>query len=314
MRSVNAAIRAAERDAQRRHKQAVKEQISNDAAEAVTGWKEYTDNLVSVHTNLAESINWTSILNQPRPIEPKLNTHHLDAAQEQIKNYKPGFFDFLRGGQTRIVRRLNEALKEAPEQDRLDFETAHYEYLNALEEWEVDRNLADRLLAGDANAIKEVISELQSLSDEALIGSAISFVIEDNFIHAKPEVHSDEIIPSFRRKQLASGRLSETKMPAGQFNELYQDYVCSVALKIGGDLFQILPLEEVYVTCQTHMLNTKTGYKELTPILSVQFVRPTFLSLNLSQIDPSDSLGNFNHVINFKKTKGFAAITPLKAD
>ncbi|HAD25243.1 MAG TPA: hypothetical protein DCF61_05865, partial [Alphaproteobacteria bacterium] len=107
---------------------------------------------------------------------------------------------------------------------------------------------------------------------------------------------------------------SETKMPAGQFNELYQDYVCSVALKIGGDLFQILPLEEVYVTCQTHMLNTKTGYKELTPILSVQFVRPTFLSLNLSQIDPSDSLGNFNHVINFKKTKGFAAITPLKAD
>ena len=101
-------------------------------------------------------------------------------------------------------------------------------------------------------------------------------------------------------------------MTVGQFNELYQDYVASVALKIAGDLFHIIPLDEVYVTCLRQMLNTQTGHQELTPILSVQFVRPTFASLNLTNLDPSDAMANFNHTMSFKKTKGFAQIEPLK--
>lgn len=100
-------------------------------------------------------------------------------------------------------------------------------------------------------------------------------------------------------------------MPVGQFNELYQDYVASVALKVAGDMFQILPLQEVYVTCEAEMLNSMTGHKESTPILSVQFVRRTFERLNLKSIDPSDSMSNFNHVMSFSKTKGFSAIRPL---
>ncbi|MCA9808257.1 MAG: hypothetical protein KC476_09915, partial [Cyanobacteria bacterium HKST-UBA06] len=86
---------------------------------------------------------------------------------------------------------------------------------------------------------------------------------------------------------------------------LYQDYVVSVALKFAGDLLQILPLDEVYVTCHVELLNTQTGHKEVSPILSVHFVRDTFKRLNLSQLDPSDSLQNFNHSMSFKKTKGF---------
>lgn len=185
-------------------------------------------------------------------------------------------------------------------------------YRSGLEEWENDRTLAQRLLNGEAAAIKEVIEEMQSLSDQDLIGSSVSFAIDDSFLHVKPAVHTDEIVPNFRRKQLASGKLSETKMPVGQFNELYQDYVGSVALKVAGDFFQILPLDEIYVTCLTTMLNPQTGHQEMTPILSVQFVRSTFAGLNLAKLDPSDSMTNFNHVMSFKKTKGFARIEPLK--
>lgn len=100
-------------------------------------------------------------------------------------------------------------------------------------------------------------------------------------------------------------------MPVGEFNELYQDYVASVALRVAGDLLNVLPLKEVYVTCVAQMLDSQTGHQELTPILSVQFVRETFLRLNLKHIDPSDSIQNFRHEMKFSRTKGFAPVAQL---
>lgn len=152
---------------------------------------------------------------------------------------------------------------------------------------------------------------MQSFTKDDLIGSSVVFEIGEGFLHALPEVHSSDIVPSVRRKQLASGRLSESKMPAGQFNELYQDYVASVALRIAGDLFHIVPLDEIYVTCKAEMLNSSTGHQEMTPVLSVMFLRETMKRLNLKSIDPSDLLQNFKHVMKFKKTKGFEQIEPL---
>ncbi|MFZ5616000.1 MAG: hypothetical protein ACOZAA_01580 [Pseudomonadota bacterium] len=48
------------------------------------------------------------------------------------------------------------------------------------------------------------------------------------------------------------------------------------------------------------------------PILSVQFARDMFKRLNLEAVDPSDAMRNFRHVMDFKKTKGFAPIAPLE--
>jgi hypothetical protein len=202
--------------------------------------------------------------------------------------------------------------EEATKKDKSEFDVAKNQHTADVIEWEQDTQLAKRLIAGDIAAVKEVIEEIETLSKQDLIGAAISFRITEDFIHAMPEVHGDDIVPNFRRKQLASGNLSQTKIPIGDFNELYQDYVASVALKVAGDLFHILPMTEVYVTCVTSMLNTKTGHQELTPILSVQAVKETFKRLNLENIDPSDSLANFNYVMHFKRTKGFQPVQPLK--
>jgi len=186
-----------------------------------------------------------------------------------------------------------------------------YEYSEELSDWQKDTILAKKLLAGESAAIHEVVKEMQSFSDVEFLGTGIEFMIEDNFIHALPKIHGDEIVPSFRRKQTASGKLSETKMPKGEFNELYQDYVASVALKVAGDLLQILPLNEIYVTCSAIMLNSKTGHQEETSILSVQFVRNIYERLDLNHLDPSDSLENFKHEMKFTKTKGFHRIERL---
>lgn len=311
IRSIAAAARAAERDAQRRHKAALKQQMIDDAEDAVSSWENYVDDLISVHVDLADAISWKEIAASPKPEEPRLANDNELEARKALETYTPGFFDFLAGGSTKRRKQLEDKLAQAPKADQDAFNSRMAKYKKAISEWETDTSLARRLLSGEETAIAEVIKEFQDFEKEALIGSAVIFEIDDGAVHAMPEVHTDEIIPNYRRKQLASGKLSETKMPAGQFNELYQDYVCSVALKVAGDLFQILPFDEVYVTCKTTMLNSKTGHQELTPILSVQFVRNTFMRLNLASIDPSDSMTNFNHVMSFKKTKGFDAVEPI---
>ncbi|WP_299671336.1 hypothetical protein [uncultured Roseobacter sp.] len=311
MRSLAATARRMEKEAERKHKQQLKERIAADASDAVSDWERYIDNLLSVHTNLTRRIDWHRMIDKPAPKQPQTKSRHSDRAMAAMVGFKPGMFDFLTGGTKKKKSILEQNLKAATEKDRIENERILRKYDEDVAEWENDRSLAKRLVDGDILAMREVISELKSLSENDLIGSSVEFSIYENSVLARPQVHSDEVVPSMRRKQLASGKLSETKMPVGQFNELYQDYVASVALKVAGDLFQVLPIDEVYVTCEGEMLNTATGHKAPTPILSVQFVRKTFETLNLSNIDPSDSMINFNHKMNFSKTKGFTSITPL---
>lgn len=314
MRSVAATARRMEKDAQKRHKQSLKEQVAANANDAVTRWENYLEELLSVHTSLAERIDWKSMLAVPEPTRPKTVRTHLDSATRALEKFKPGMLDFLSGGTAKKRATLEKNLKAAPDKDRVESDRQLRKYEDALSEWECDNSLAKNLINGDDAAIKEVLNEFQTLSEHDLIGSSVQFSIHGGVVHAKPQVHSDEVVPNYRRKQLASGKLSETKMPVGQFNELYQDYVASVALKVAGDLFQILPLDEVYVTCESEMLNSSTGHQEVTPILSVQFVRRTFQQLNLKSIDPSDSMNNFNHAMKFSKTKGFSAVVALASD
>ena len=202
-------------------------------------------------------------------------------------------------------------MEEAISLDEKEYIQSKEWFSRKLAEWNEDVQLASRVLENDITAYKEVLEELVAAESNDLVGTSVSCIINAEFIHIKPEIYADEIVPNTRRKQLASGKLSESKMPVGQFNEIYQDYTCSVALKLAGDVFNTIPVEQVYVTCVAKMLNPETGHQEQTPILSVQFVRDTFASLKLQLVDPSDSMRNFNHNMNFKKTKGFSRIEAL---
>lgn len=313
VRSISAAMRAAERDAQRSRKQALKSQIAAYSAEAVAEHEEYLARLVSIHANRSDKVDWLAMASKPKPSYPQFKPLNENSAEQALSSFKPRIFDRLRGGAEKRRLKLEQALVEAKAQDHKRFEKELSDYQESLKDWEEDTSLSKRLIAGEAAALKEVIEEMQTLTSESLLGSRVDFELDDDFVHAMPVVHSDEIVPKMRRKQLAGGRLAESKMPAAQFNELYEDYVSSVAIRVAGDIFSITPIAEAYVTCFSEMLNTATGYDEKTPILSVHFVRTKFEQLRLRAIDPSDAIGNFRHAVNFKRGKGFGRIEPIVA-
>jgi len=304
-------MKAAERESQRRYKADQKRRVASEAADAVDDWKQEINDLISIHADLADAINWHKLVEVPKPKTPSNFTKHREQIAPKLKNFKPKMFDFLFGGTEKRKTKLIASFEAAKLKDQTAQEKAKLEHETALQDWEDETSMAKRVLAGDAHAAHQVVSEMQTVTDQAIIGKKVNFKFDQNFVHAITEVHSDDIVPNYRRKQLASGKLSETKMPVGEFNELYQDYVASAALKIAGDLFHILPHPEIYVTCTSMMLDTQTGYQKPTPILSAQFVRETFMRLNIAMVDPSDALENFNHVMNFKRAKGFNEIKPM---
>ena len=61
----------------------------------------------------------------------------------------------------------------------------------------------------------------------------------------------------------------------------------------------------VIVNAMGNIFNNKTGHMEEQPILSVALPRDTIDGLNLDTIDPSGSVGNFVHNMDFQKTTGF---------
>jgi hypothetical protein len=305
-------MRAAERNAERQRRQYAREQMISNAGEAVADWQSRIRELISLHTHVAERIDWQGLATAPGPAAPEVTNEEERRAQAELDRFTPHWWDFLFGGSEKRQQKLVDAVVRGRSEDEINHRMAVEDHHRQVQEWETDRALAERLIAGDVKARMEVIEEMQSLSGEGLIGTDISFRLQEDCVHAIPHVHGDEIVPNVRRKQLQSGRLSETRMPMGEFNELYQDYVCSVALRIAGEMFALLPLDEVYVTCVATMLNSATGQQEDTPILSGRFVRETFDRLGLSRIDPSDSMRNFVHKMDFKRSRGFARIEALQ--
>jgi hypothetical protein len=311
VRSMAAAARRAEREAERRRRRYAREQMIEDAADAVAEWQDQIRDIVSLHVDPTDDMDWSAVARQPEPPEPSRSDGREIEATARLNAFQPRFWDFLRGGSENRRMGLEQAILEARREDDRAYQQAIEDYQSRRAEWKTDTELANRLLSGDVSAQRDVIAETQSLSEEGLIGTHLSFRISDEFLHAIAHVHGDEVVPKVRRKQLQSGRLSESKMPAGEAHELYQDYVCSVALRVAGDLFGLLPREEIYVTCVTDMLDRATGHQAESPILSVRFVRETFRRLSLGRIDPSDCMRNFVHEMKFKRTSGFAPVVPL---
>lgn len=312
IRSIGAAVRAAEREALRQQRIQLREDTAAESAGAVAALEDFQRNLITVHTKLADPIDWRLMATSRRPAEPAPDGARERETQASLAAFRPSFFDVFRGGSEKVRERLEAAVISARSKDEEEFEAARSSYAAALADWEADVALAKRLLDGNAATIKSVLEEMQAaMQGDGYVGSHVTYDIEPGFVHARPSVHGVDVIPAYRRKQLASGRLSQTKRPVGEFNELYQDYVCSVALKVGGDLFRILPLSEVYVTCQANMVNPRNGHMEEAPILSVHFVRSTYESLSLATVDPSEAMRNFRHAMAFKKAQGFSRVEPL---
>ncbi|MCK5055959.1 MAG: hypothetical protein KAT34_04850 [Candidatus Aminicenantes bacterium] len=319
IRAVQAAQRQAEREAKRRQrelerqqKEYAKMQKLERAVYEVECYENKIDLLLSIHKECGNVWDWEEIQKSKAPTKPSKNNQKKVIAKMELENFKPGIFIRL-FGRTEIKRNnLIEAINVAKKQDENDYQDSVKLYEQKSKDWEESQSLAEKILSGDSDAYYKAIKEINPFSEINQIGSEIDFNIINTFlIEATLKPNSEKVIPNETKSLLTSGKLSVKKMPKGYFYELYQDYVCGCILRVSRELFALLPVEMVIIHAIGNLLNSKTGNLEEKTILSAAIPRKTLETFNFDMLDPSDSMDNFVHKMNFKKSKSFEAVEKI---
>jgi len=322
VRSIGAAVRAAERDAKRRQrelekrqKQYAKMQELEQAEYEVDEYENHIEIIQSLHKECCDRVDWEYIAGSSEPEKPKNTKACESTARREYEGYKPGFIDRIFKQEGKKRKNLSEKILEAVKADEVKYQAALANWEANVNEWKEQVSTARLLLNGDGEAKLKAIKELDPFSEISALGSSVSFSVgAQGLVEATINIHGKDIVPSDIKCLLKSGKLSVKKMPQGRFNEIYQDYVCSCILRVGNELFSVLPESMVIVTAVDELLNTKTGHLEKSPIVSACLSRKTLESFNMDRIDPSDSMKNFLHNMLFKKNSGFESVEKIRAD
>ena len=316
IRALEAASRRSQREHERERKRLLAREMQIQKMDALTKARHEVElhenliaNLLSLHKQCADPVDWKGLSSKNAPEVPVQKQDHELAARDALNKYRPTILDRILGRIEKKRAALERDIELERQRDQDEFKVAMSKHGDEIAEWEAARKLAEGVLRGDIGALAEAIRYSDPFSDVRDLGSEIKVAINpgpvaDAVFHA----NGPSVVPNHTKSLMRNGTVNEKKMPQGAYWKLYQDYVCGCALRIGRELFSLLPIDEAIVTATAEVLNTSTGHMENAPILSALLVRKTMAGLNFENIDCSDAFRNFVHNMGFKRNSGLSAV------
>jgi len=172
VRSYGAAVRRAERDQQRRSREAAKrfkeqqKQLEfENAAQAVKDWNNYVDILKSFHKEASVKVNWQAIRNEAKPVAPHYSSLNETIAQHKLNNFKPSILDNLFGSANRKIKNLENQIQSAKHKDQLSYQAALNEYHETLNDWTELQNIAEGVADRDTEAYLAAVRYFDPFSE-----------------------------------------------------------------------------------------------------------------------------------------------------
>jgi len=270
--------------------------------------------LTTIHLEGWSPWDWHKIAASPPPPQPVLQRAREIAATHALQSYKPGVLDKLMGAERRLEE-LQQAVLSARAQDEQEYGAHYTAFLNEYDRWKWFQQVAKGVIAGDPQACQTVLDQLGPFQAFEHLGSSLNVCITRPWcLEAWLTAYNQSVLPFEALSLTPTGRLSRKEMPTQRYWSIYQDHVCSAALRIAREVFALLPIPVALVHVGYPYTNRQTGQPDRLPILSVAFDRETFSTLRLEAIDPSDSMANFEHRMEYKRNTGFASIDLLTPD
>lgn len=316
------ATASAERDSMRQHRELQRRQQEADKYSAQVRarydfdcFTNYLELLVSVHKDCGRPWDWHAIAREEPPPHPLRSDQNEASARKALAEHKSGFFDRLFGWDKKQIAPLKQAVVQAHKADDEAYLKAVQQHQAAYSAWNMRKTQSQHILARDVRAYATVLQLAGALNELAAFQVQIALTAtEPDAIAFSCSITNDQMVPRDELKISAAGKLSEKPIPMGRYWALYQDHVCSAAIRVARETFAVLPVSRVIVNIGPVRMNTSTGHTETVTFLAVHFVRGALDLLNLANIDPSDSMKNFHHRMKFKKTTGFEPVEPITLD
>lgn len=270
--------------------------------------------LTTLHHEGWSPWDWPRIAASSPPPQPIRQHPREAAAMHALQAHKPGVLGKLTGADRRLEE-LQQAVHAARAQDEQEYGHHYAAYLNELDRWKWFQRTAQGIITGDPQACQAALDHLGPFQAFQQLGSSLNVCITRPWcVEAWLTANDQKVLPAEMLLLTPTGKVSRKSMPTQKYWALYQDHVCSAALRIAREVFALLPIPVTLVHVGYPWTNTQTGQPDRYPILSVAFDRETFYALRLEAIDPSDSMANFEHRMEFKKNSGFDPIEILTPD
>lgn len=158
------------------------------------------------------------------------------------------------------------------------------------EMWSYYHEAAEQVIAGDIDTYLRLIYEVNPLEDLIEYGSNFEFGTDNP---GKMEVEF-----TVNRDVLTDARRNLNQF---MFNDLVQDFVCSLGIRIARDIFALLPVNRTIVH----------AVLDDTTVLSVDFDRETLSKVKFGMIDPSDTVSKFPCNMSYNMQNGFSPVERL---
>lgn len=285
------------------------------AADEVSQYERYVELLVSLHKECSEPWHWEGVARSSAPVAPVRGDTQERAAAVMRDAYVPGFFERLFGGAKKRQAELEQLVVSARWADDGYYRQAYEAYEREHASWAQLRGVGERIVASDMRAYGEALNVAGAFVELAAFGDRVEIV------GARPQelalvcrMEDPEVVPSEEMSLTAKGKLSSKDMAKGRYWALYQDHVCSAAIRVAREVLAVLPVGRVVVNVGAKQINPSNGHQEFAIFLAAQFTHDNLGQINLNHIDPSDAMRNFPHRMRFKKMSGFDPIAPMDLD
>lgn len=300
-----------ERENKKSHKAYIKQQEIENARDTVSLYENFIISIISLHKNCSEKINWLTIKNTLPPITPMFkNTNELKA-KEKLDLYKPSLLDkIFRLTEKRKIK-LSKKIDDAKILDIKLFEQENNKYNQDLIIWKQEQSLANGILDKNNEICRECFNKLFNKAYFSDFISGITLNFYSNTIETTIKINDMSIIPDEILSLTYTEKISRKKMPDSKRLDIYQDYVCSTALRIAREIYAILSYDNFVINVNCDILNESTGYKEEKTILSTIIESEKLDKINFTDTDASMCIKNFSFNMNFSKNKGFLPIEKL---
>lgn len=266
--------------------------------------------LLTVHKDVTEAVDWYAISASLGPPEPLRRSHkELRAKQDELLA-RAGLDRFRTSG-------FESASVSAALEDDADYKIEMERWSASTHELQKSRYLALRILSGDCDGYREVLDGLNLFEESPDVRAQSRFLVHDRHtVECVMTVDGTGIIPTETRSLTSTGKVSSKALSKGRFHEIYQDYVCSCALRAARDVFAILPIDLLVVTAEVKATDA-LGVITQRPALSALVSRDDISSLNFDTLDPSDTIEALPHrgSVRLSKRNGdFQEIIPFGID
>ncbi len=286
------------------NKQHFNEKSLNENNKVVADYNNFLKTISQMHLSGSVYCDWNYINTIEAPydlpngeIGPKEAKSRAEL--EKFNNFV--IFKLLSPITKKYKEMLENQIATSSEYDKTDYK-----------KWEKLHNLSVGVLDGNIDAYIQVIEDFKPFDDITELGSFFIINFENSdVIEIEFRVSEDNLMPESSYSLGENGQLLEKPYTKTEFYSIIDSFISSTSIRVARDMFDILPVNTVYVQVIKNVPNKFVDISEVSTVASIKFTRDAIESMDIYSADPTTLLQSFPHNRNYVQGEGFSAVQQL---